>query len=68
MDRAVSTRKFDRVVATLTNEAAPFVEERGWNVVDAVYPRLWVVFKHPRSGREIEFRFDCEDGTRPLPR
>ena len=61
MDRAVSIRKFDRAVQSLTNKAALFVGERGWNVVAAVYPRLSVVFKHPRSGRKIEFRFNCED-------
>ena len=60
MDSAVSIRKYDRVVDSLTNKAALFVGERGWDVVDVVYPCLSVVFKHPRSGREIEFRFNCE--------
>ena len=61
MDKAVSIRKFDRAVQSLNNQAALFVGERGWSVVAAVYPLLSVVFKHPRSGREIGFRFNCED-------
>ena len=61
MDRVVSTRKFDRAVKSMTTHASLFVAERGWDVVAADYPLLSVVFKHPRSHRKIEFRFNCED-------
>ena len=45
----------------MTIDADLFVARRGWNVVAAIYPRLSVVLKHPRSGRAIEFRFNCDD-------
>lgn len=61
MDPAVSRRKFDAEIRSLETEAAGFVAARGWRNVVACYPILKVVLCHPTSGREIEFRFSCDD-------
>ena len=61
MDRAVSIRKFESEIRSLSTEAAAYASLRGWNIVVTTYPVLAVVFRHSRSTREIEFRFTCDD-------
>ena len=62
MDKAVSRRKFEAEVGALqTDEAAGFVCAKGWRLVSTTYPILAVVLRHRCSGREIEFRFACDD-------
>ena len=61
MDRAVSLKKFDTAVQLLGADAALYVAGKGWDVVTAAYPTLSVVFRHPRSCRAVEFRFNCDN-------
>jgi Predicted metal binding domain len=61
MDATVSKRKFDRAVEDLGTRAADFVTTSKWEIVEAVYPLLAVTFTHPRSGRRVGFRFQCDD-------
>lgn len=60
MDDAVSRRKFEAEVRALPADAAAFVSAKGWRLVSAIHPTLAVVLRHRRSGREIEFRFACD--------
>ena len=62
MDKAVSRRKFEAEVRALqTDEAAGFVCAKGWRLASTTHPILAIVLRHRRSGREIEFRFVCDD-------
>ena len=62
MDKAVSHRKFEAEVRALqTDEAAGFVCAKDWRLVSTTHPTLAIVLRHRRSGREIEFRFACDD-------
>ena len=62
MDKAVSRRKFEAEARALqTEEAAAFVCAKGWRLVSATHPTLAIVLRHRRSGREIDFRFVCDD-------
>lgn len=61
MDKAVSLRKFEAEIRSLQIEAAAFVCAKSWRIASAIYPVLAVVLRHRRCGREIEFRFACND-------
>ena len=61
MDSEVSQRKFQAEVESLGGEAAAYASAKGWRVISADYPLLAVALRHSRSGREIEFRFSCND-------
>lgn len=60
MDLEVSRRKLTQAITALTEEAGDFVDVRGWVVTSTDYPVLAVVFRHPKSGRRIGFRFLCD--------
>jgi hypothetical protein len=61
MDPAVSKRKFEREIESLRCQASGFVESAGWEVLEATYPILAVVFPHPRTQRRVGFRFSADD-------
>jgi Predicted metal binding domain len=61
VDPAVSRRKFERELECIRTQAAGFIEAAAWDVVDATYPVLAVVFTHPGSKRRVGFRFLCDD-------
>ena len=61
MDKAVSLRKFETEILSLKNEGSAYVHAKGWNLTCAEFPMLAVVLKHRRTGREIEFRFKCDN-------
>ena len=61
MERVVSLKKFDTAVQLSRADAALYVAGKGWDVGAAVYPTLSVVFRHPRSCRAVEFRFNCDN-------
>ena len=67
MDRAVSVRKFEAEVRSLQEETAGFVAARGWTIVAAEYPVLAVIYRHPGTARQIEFRFTCDDWDQVAP-
>ena len=81
MDQAVSRKKFDEEARALQTDAAAFVRAKGWRLVSAIHPTLAILLRHRLSGREIEFRFACDewdefppslslydpDGARELP-
>ena len=61
MDRAVSLRKFEADIRSLSTDAAVFVAAKCWRIIATDYPILAVALRHSRSSREIEFRFSCDD-------
>ena len=61
MDEAVSRRKFEAEIRSLTTEAVGYVSAKGWSLVSAIHPILAIALRHYRSSREIEFRFTCDD-------
>lgn len=58
MNAEVSRLKFEREVGSLSSDARPFTEQRGWEVISTSFPSLEVAFKHHRSGRRVGFRFN----------
>src|SRR5262245_52806576 len=61
MDPAVSQRKFNREIELLRGETHTIVQAAGWEIAEATYPFLAVIFTHPRSQRRVGFRFLCDD-------
>ena len=61
MDRAVSLRKFEADIRSLSTDAAVFAAAKGWRIISTDYPTLTVALRHSRSSREIEFRFACDN-------
>ena len=61
MDRAVSLRKFDAELRSLSTDAAAYAAAKCWRIIPTDYPTLAVALRHSRSSREIEFRFTCDN-------
>lgn len=60
MDPGVSKLKFDREIQLFDGEASSFVRAAGWQITEATFPELSVIFTHPRSSRHVGFRFQCD--------
>lgn len=67
MDRAVSLKKFDAEIGSLATTAEAYAAAKGWRVLCTTYPTLSVAIRHPRSCREVEFRFTCDDWDELAP-
>lgn len=61
MDAEVSRRKFAKAISAMTGDASEFMKLRGWKVKAEEYPVLTLLFKHPTTGREVGFRFLCDN-------
>lgn len=67
IDPEVSQRKFARALELIDGGAADFVASANWEVVGRDYPVIEVVWKHPRSGRRVGFRFSFDEWDAQAP-
>lgn len=67
MDPAVSRRKFDREVALFDPKNADALQLDGWELLEATWPALRVVFTHPKTRRRVGFKFTFDGWDQSPP-
>ncbi len=67
MDASVSRKKFERGVAVVDPTADDAISLGGWALREWAYPHLRIVFTHPKSRREVEFRFSFDGWDQQPP-
>ena len=60
IDPEVSQLKFQRALAQLDGGAAGFAGDAGWVVIGRTYPLFEVIWTHPRTKRQVGFRFNFD--------
>ena len=61
VDKMVSRKKFEAEILSLNTDTVAYAAAKGWKIISTDYPTLALALRHPRSLREVEFHFACDD-------